>query len=354
MGQAHSRQWQVLPVEQDDSRGLSSKINEHIDIKPTAEVEKVPLSNYNIEGYIGSGSYGTILQVMDVRSGRQLALKVLFHYGKNDTERAKCFERQELERSICYALAHPFIINTEALVDYLKFMCFVTEWAPYGTMKSVVENYDFYEMPESTLCFVVVQLVLALVYLHRSHIIHRDIKPDNILIGSDGYIRLCDFGLAKKLGLMRRTYTLCGTVYYMAPEMSGTSGYGKPVDWFAVGSTMCNLINKTPWETFHALLNRKERVSLLKRRIVYDENPTVQKISIRAREFLRGLLRKEPGNRLGVDTSKILNHAWVLRYDLNALYAKRYVSPFLGLERVQPDTMWRYRREVPPGIRRVR
>ena len=71
-------------------------------------------------------------------------------------------------------------------------------------------------------------------YLHSKNIVYRDLKPENILIAVDGYLKLTDFGFAKFL-TDGRTYTLCGTPEYLAPEILLNKGHGKPVDWWTLG-----------------------------------------------------------------------------------------------------------------------
>jgi protein kinase X len=77
-------------------------------------------------------------------------------------------------------------------------------------------------------------------YLHGKNIVYRDLKPENILIGSDGYLKLTDFGFAKYCD--SRTYTLCGTPEYLAPEILLNKGHGKPVDWWCLGILIYEMI----------------------------------------------------------------------------------------------------------------
>jgi protein kinase A len=78
-------------------------------------------------------------------------------------------------------------------------------------------------------------LVLVFEYLQSFDLIYRDLKPENILIQQNGYIKLADFGFIKKIKPWERTFTLCGTPEYLAPEVLLNKGHGKPVDWWTLG-----------------------------------------------------------------------------------------------------------------------
>ena len=92
--------------------------------------------------------------------------------------------------------------------------------------------------------FYAAQMVLALEYLHKEGVVYRDFKPENILIDSEGYIKLTDFGLSK-IGLDEdgRTKTFCGTLEYMAPEMIKNADYDHSVDWFSFGLVLYEMLS---------------------------------------------------------------------------------------------------------------
>jgi serine/threonine protein kinase len=89
------------------------------------------------------------------------------------------------------------------------------------------------KFPNDTCRFYAAEIVLALEYLHSLDIIYRDLKPENLLLDAQGHVKITDFGFAKKVE--DRTWTLCGTPEYLAPEIIQSKGHGKAVDWWALG-----------------------------------------------------------------------------------------------------------------------
>jgi serine/threonine protein kinase len=98
--------------------------------------------------------------------------------------------------------------------------------------------------PNDVSLFYIAEIILALQYLHDKHVAYRDLKPENLLIGSDGHLRITDFGFAKKI--VDRSYTLCGTPEYLAPEIIMDQGHNHGVDWWALGILIYEMLSGSP------------------------------------------------------------------------------------------------------------
>lgn len=110
-------------------------------------------------------------------------------------------------------------------------------------MKLLSENQRF---EPAWAKFFTAQVVLALEYMHGQNLIYRDLKPENILLTNNGYIKLTDFGFIKRLKPWERTYTLCGTPEYMAPEVIMNTGHGVAADWYTLGILIYEMVAGRP------------------------------------------------------------------------------------------------------------
>ena len=119
------------------------------------------------------------------------------------------------------------------------------EFAQGGELFFHLHKEKYFE--EEKVRFYVAELILALEYLHTQNMIYRDLKPENILLDSDGHIKLADFGLSKMLKEKEeKAYSICGTPYYLAPEILERKGYDKMVDWFSLGCLTYEMLSGFP------------------------------------------------------------------------------------------------------------
>ena len=155
-------------------------------------------------------------------------------------------------------------------------------------------------------------------YLHSKNVIYRDLKPENLLINNDGYLKLADFGFAKVVE--GRTYTLCGTPEFIAPEILLNKGHGKPVDWWTLGIIIYEMMaGQDPFTDDDPMVIYQK---ILKGKIRFPRN-----FDRNAKSLIRHLviadLSKRYGNlRRGVNDIK--NHRWFSGYDFSRLARKEY------------------------------
>jgi serine/threonine protein kinase len=182
------------------------------------------------------------------------------------------------------------------------------------------ELYRFFKakrrFKEHEVKFYAAQIAMALGYLHKKGIVHRDLKLENILVDMNGYLKIIDFGLAKMLDQNDTTKTYCGTPEYLAPEMIQQTGHNFGIDWWALGILIYEMrIGVTPFfnKNKNLLLTKIQRAKV----IFPDKEKYNLDYSDEFVDIIEKLLCKNPANRLGAknDVHEVLAHPWFA--DLN-------------------------------------
>lgn len=146
------------------------------------------------------------------------------------------------ERDILKAVKHPFIVNLIDSFSSETHLYLVFEFVQGGEIFRLLRKERYF--PNDVALFYITEIVLALDFLHTKQIAYRDLKPENLLIGSDGHVKITDFGFAKEI--KDKTYTLCGTPEYLAPEIILSLGHNHGVDWWALGVLIFELLGGYP------------------------------------------------------------------------------------------------------------
>ncbi|XP_071952251.1 microtubule-associated serine/threonine-protein kinase 3-like isoform X3 [Antedon mediterranea] len=195
---------------------------------------------------ISNGAYGAVYLVKHKRLQQRFAMKKIC---KHNLVLRNQVEQVFAERDILSFAENPFVVGMYCSFETKKHLCLVMEYVEGGDVATLLKNIG--ALPFDTARLYFAEAVLAIEYLHSYGIVHRDIKPDNLLITSTGHIKLTDFGLSR-MGIMSLTTNLfedsldkdtaqfkdqqvCGTPQYIAPEVILRQGYGKPVDWWSMG-----------------------------------------------------------------------------------------------------------------------
>jgi len=178
---------------------------------------------------LGTGTFGRVRLVRSLEDHQYYALKMM---KKGRIVRLRQLEHIQNEVRILSRVRCSFVSELYAVFQDDNSLYVMLEYIPGGELFSHLRRQEKFSQAECQ--FYTVELVCALQYLHELNVVYRDVKPENIMIHKDGHLRLVDFGFAKFLD-DDRTFTLCGTPEYLAPETIQGVGHGMAVDWWAAG-----------------------------------------------------------------------------------------------------------------------
>eukprot|EP00605_Chrysophyceae_sp_TOSAG23-4_P002717 GSChrysophyteH1.ASY1.ANO1.2996.1 assembled CDS len=212
------------------------------------EVRSLPsplgLSDFELGVTLGTGSFGRVRFVTHKGTGSFWALKML---KKAEVIRLQQVEHMISEKTILSSLDHPFIVRLAGTFQDVKFLYMVLEYIVGGEFFTHLRKAGRFDHTASK--FYATQISLVFEYMHQSDFIYRDLKPENLLLDKAGYLKITDFGFAKRVAF--KTYTLCGTPEYIAPEVLLNKGHGKGVDWWTLGILLYEMMaGQPPFVTF--------------------------------------------------------------------------------------------------------
>jgi len=286
---------------------------------------------------LGSGGYGRVSLVRDTKTKRVYALKrvcrahLLAHNGMMRCEwlmREKCV-LQELE--------HPFIVTLHETYADDKNIFLLLGVALGGDLYRLIEKLG--QVHEKIARFYAGSLTLALEHMHSREMIYRDLKPENVLLDAQGYVKLCDFGFAKKI--TDRTYTRCGTPDYTCPEMLLNQGVNQACDWWALGILIFEMLTGVPPFTDPGGDDMQTYQNITHGELskCYPDSSTA---TDEARALIRGLCTVKVAYRLGYlkgGANDVMAHAWFAAFDWDGLVNLTVESPWRPSLSSCEDTM---------------
>ncbi|KAM9461719.1 microtubule-associated serine/threonine-protein kinase 3 isoform 2-T2 [Clarias gariepinus] len=288
-------------------------------------------SDFETIKLISNGAYGAVYLVRHKETRQRFAMKKI---NRQNLIMRNQIQQVFVERDILTFAENPFVVSMFCSFETRRHLCMVMEYVEGGDCANLLKNMGPLPVDMTRLYFA--ETVLALEYLHSYGIVHRDLKPDNLLITSMGHIKLTDFGLSK-VGLMNMTTNLyeghiekdtrefidkqvCGTPEYIAPEVILRQGYGKPVDWWAMGIILYEFLvgcvpffGDTPEELFGQVVSDD---------IIWPDGDDA--LPVDAQDLITRLLRQSPIERLGTGgATEVKQHTFFTGLDWNGLLRQK-------------------------------
>jgi len=264
---------------------------------------------------LGRGAFGNVYMGM-TDAGELIAVKQIpcLHSDVEDEE-DEALRNLQKEIDVMKQLHHPNIVRylgTEHDLESNMMHIFI-EYVPGGSISSLLAKMGFF--PEAVVRVYTEQILRGLAYLHRNHIIHRDVKGANILVGQNSRVKLADFGCSKQLGGLTvnqsaQNKTVTGTPYWMAPEVMLSKGHGRSADIWSLGCTVIEMATGRP--PFSEL----EFTQVMWRLSQSPEPPDFPPhLSPECQDFLTQCFRRDPKDRPSAST--LLSHPFILSESLD-------------------------------------
>uniref|UniRef100_A0A1B6MNN8 cAMP-dependent protein kinase n=1 Tax=Graphocephala atropunctata TaxID=36148 RepID=A0A1B6MNN8_9HEMI len=277
------------------------------------------VSNFKFLYILGEGAFAkVILAQYKAFQGSFYAVKALRKMELVQTDLVKTALN---EKRILQSLNNPFLIRLEYFAKDESYIYYVLPFVCAGEMFTHLQICKKFQ--ENVSKFYAAQVILGLEYLHFLDLVYRDLKPENLMIDHHGYLKITDFGFAKKV--TERTFTFCGTPDYIAPEVIRGQGYGKSVDWWSLGVLVFEMNCGHPPFVSHDQM--KKFAKIMKRKYMVP-----RAFSKELKDLIDKLLQVDVTKRFGnlkKGVEDIKRHAWFKQIDWMELLNRRVTSPYV-------------------------
>lgn len=281
-------------------RKESNKVSKYIKryLSKYDEYPKTKLQFYKIGRFLGKGAFGKVNLGLHILAGRLVAIK---SFNKKKVDLEKLRRKIGYETMILSSMHHRNVVKIYETFETQRYYMISMEYISCGDLLSYVRKRT--KLSEQVAKFIYKQIVLGIKHIHSRGIVHRDIKLDNILIDIHSNIKICDFGVAKKMKRSEIFYDQCGTPAYIAPEILLGQGYeGSPVDIWSSGVVLYAMLSGTvPFKA--------SNIKDLHKLIIKGQFPSVKGISSESQDLISRILDTDPNRRIRSD--EILRHAWM-------------------------------------------
>jgi len=289
--------------------------------------ENFSLDNLDLVKTIGTGTFARVCLCRHKTTSNFFALKIL---SVHDVIQLKQVEHVKNEKNILKDISHPFLISLSWSWKDPSFLYLLFPYICGGELFSYLRMAG--RFPPTTCLFYSAEIVSALEYLHSLSIAYRDLKPENILLDREGHIVITDFGFSKKV--TDRTWTLCGTPEYLAPEIIQSKGHNKAVDWWALGILIYEMLAGYPPFC-------DENPICIYEKILTGKFEWSQHVESTAKDLINHLLVQDRTKRLGSmigGAEDVKKHRWFKLIDWDEVFYKQMKPPIVPHMNFEGDT----------------
>ena len=301
---------------EDFEKNIKGNMKEHLMNRLYLQDNLVELKDLLFKMKLGSGNYGDVCLVRNKKNKFPYAIKSI---SRNQINTDQLHLNLELERSILLKIDHPFIVKLVKSLKDEKSIYFLMEYIKGKELFDVIRDIGL--LTKSQTQFYSASLMLAIDYLHERKFIFRDIKPENVIVIQNGYIKLIDFGTAKEI--VDRTNTIIGTPHYMAPEVILGEGYSFQVDIWSIAICMYEFMcggvpfgenADEPMDVYLAIINEK---------LVFPNFCKDSDFKL----LIQQMLTKNPIKRMS-KVSQVKTHIWFNGFDWEDLMSLNMKAPY--------------------------